>query len=742
MYTNHVLIRGNYTYLTVNLYGDSPKFNQKREDDEKVKDSRSESHHHDKKDSSDDEDDLYDDWAFVKNVRDVHKDKIYPITIDSDLPLSDSDEEQEPRMALPLAPPTLPDDIKERAKATDSKDSIKIDPKIKAELESAPPVNERMSDLPLQPPKELKPVHLEQKEPVENKDEQNNQRIDGQNGKSNEPSLARLVAIIKDLKPASQTVRKVTLLEESCECILPWLRQVSPELTTKFITEVAGTLKKHFLSTDLPPAATVRLLKAGLRLVTLIATVSDELTAGLLNQGILQKLLYLINLTHFASSLRIMALHGIDQIISWPKGMASFLRFSNGQDGSLPGSGYEHLVALIIKKPTIRVAFSAGQILAKVDTALSAKQLKCTIFELLKSSPFYESNSEDDISVPKGNNENQRRDSDSEGSKQKSAIVPKKGDFECVFEEIVPYESGVVTNKTIAAIGELLQLLTAVVKDPSSITQISPKELPNRQTKRTGAKGRIFLSRLFEAEDLIKVCLGILHIPYLTAHWPVYSALSDFLIELTNSKEGVLLFAAEYKSSNFIVKTLLASSGPPPAKGDEKRSRNILPVDLAATLAIRLQAIGLLDELLERDESKWTTQHWSPLQGLCALFSHSDSLSTSAADVCAEHSAIVLNIMRDNGPASSQAAEFLHTIIEHCSKVSWLEDIMADINQIMEQDNQISDVLSKLFSGQIQFNIQNSLVTMKRLSEALEFGASIEMIHGPGLSFHTRIFER
>lgn len=203
-----------------------------------------------------------------------------------------------------------------------------------------------------------------------------------------------------------------------------------------------------------------------------------------------------------------------------------------------------------------------------------------------------------------------------------------------------------------------------------------------------------------------------------------------------------MLFAAEYKSSNFIIQTLLASCGAPVPERENKSQTMILPVDLAAILAIRLQAIGLLDELLVRDRSKWTTDHWSPLQGLCALFSHSDSLSTSAADVCAEHSALVLNIMRDNGPASSQAAEFLHTIIEHCSNVAWLEDIMTDINQILEQDNQISDVLSKLFSGQIQFNIQNSLLTMKRLSEALEFGVSIEMIHGPGLSFHTRIFER
>lgn len=238
IYTDHILIRGNYTFLTLNIYGDSPKF-QKREEDDKVKEPRSITQH-DKKESSDEEDDEYDDWAFVKNVRDIHQDKIYPITIDSDLPLSDSDEEQEPRMALPLAPPTLPDDIKERAKCDTDTDNVEIDPKIKAELASAPPVNERMSELPLRAPQELKPVHLEQKESADNNPDRNNQSTDGQNGKSNEPSLARLVAIIKDLKPGAQTVRKVTLLEEACECVLPWLRQVEVELSAKFIVEGQG----------------------------------------------------------------------------------------------------------------------------------------------------------------------------------------------------------------------------------------------------------------------------------------------------------------------------------------------------------------------------------------------------------------------------------------------------------------------------------------------------------------------
>lgn len=152
------------------------------------------------------------------------------------------------------------------------------------------------------------------------------------------------------------------------------------------------------------------------------------------------------------------------------------------------GSGYEHLVALIIKKPTIRVAFSAGQILAKVDAALSAKGLKSIIYELLQTSPFYEYNTSDELSMPKKTDDTSR-DSDSEGAKPPAAILSKSDDFECELNEIVPFDSGVTMNGTISTIVELLQQLTAVVKDPSSITQISAKELPNRQTKRTGAKG-------------------------------------------------------------------------------------------------------------------------------------------------------------------------------------------------------------------------------------------------------------
>ena len=146
--------------------------------------------------------------------------------------------------------------------------------------------------------------------------------------------------------------------------------------------------------------------------------------------------------------------------------------------------GYEQMVELILNKATIRVAFSAGQILAKVDTALNMKRLKTIIFEILEKSPFRERKLESEISVPKLAEGKGARDSDTEDGPKKPVAPKTEKDpekkFECDLEEIVPYESLVVSNETIAEIVDLFEQLTAVVSDPSSITQIPSKELPNR----------------------------------------------------------------------------------------------------------------------------------------------------------------------------------------------------------------------------------------------------------------------
>ena len=125
--TNQILIRGTYRYLTIAVFADSPKFHRAPATgrDSKTADTKSAKD----VDSDSTDDDFYDEWAYCKNIRDIHGDKIYPITYDSDLPKSDSDEEQEPRMALPLAPPTLPDNIKVLASDKKEKEKERLEKK-------------------------------------------------------------------------------------------------------------------------------------------------------------------------------------------------------------------------------------------------------------------------------------------------------------------------------------------------------------------------------------------------------------------------------------------------------------------------------------------------------------------------------------------------------------------------------------------------------------------------------------
>lgn len=48
-----------------------------------------------------------------------------------------------------------------------------------------------------------------------------------------EKSAARLKAIINELNPKVEGVRKVTLLEEVADCVLPWLEQLDSIMAQK-----------------------------------------------------------------------------------------------------------------------------------------------------------------------------------------------------------------------------------------------------------------------------------------------------------------------------------------------------------------------------------------------------------------------------------------------------------------------------------------------------------------------------
>lgn len=157
--------------------------------------------------------------------------------------------------------------------------------------------------------------------------------------------------------------------------------------------------------------------------------------------------------------------------------MSSFLRFNNTTEG-VPGSGYEALVSLVLKKPTVRVVYAAGQILAKIDFTVNARQLQNMVFHMLEKSAFYEHKVDENISLPNYVAEGSR-DSDTEDIEEKkySNMDRRTSDSasentQCEAEEIFGIESTAYDNKTIENLVKYLKKMTQVVQDPSKIAQI------------------------------------------------------------------------------------------------------------------------------------------------------------------------------------------------------------------------------------------------------------------------------
>jgi len=82
------------------------------------------------------------------------------------------------------------------------------------------------------------------------------------------------------------------------------------------------------------------------------------------------------------------------------------------------------------------------------------------------------------------------------------------------------------------------------------------------------------------------------------------------------------------------------------------------------------------------------------------------------ADTCSHHAPLIIHVMKEYPPASSQAAELLHTIIENTTTTGWIEDIESQVATIMELDGP-KEIFTKLFAGTLQFNLKNSLTVMK-----------------------------
>ena len=124
-------------------------------------------------------------------------------------------------------------------------------------------------------------------------------------------------------------------------------------------------------------------------------------------------------------------------------------------------------------KPTTRVVYAAGQILAKINFTMTAQKLRRTAIELLEKSPFHDNKLNEWDSFPNCAN----RDSDTEdiSDKKYGAGGATPPSFDCPADEVLGNSSMVFTPETITALVEYFTQLSEVVLDPGSIAQITAK---------------------------------------------------------------------------------------------------------------------------------------------------------------------------------------------------------------------------------------------------------------------------
>ena len=232
-----------------------------------------------------------------------------------------------------------------------------------------------------------------------------------------------------------------------------------------------------------------------------------------------------------------------------------------------------------------------------MNFALVAQQLASASQQLLAKSPFADFALSEWDSFPSGGETRDSDTEDAENHHQEGGATPTS--FDCDATEILGASSDLFDSTTVGQLTEWLEHLTSVVRNPAQIAQITAKELPNRIRfeSRQGRRGAHYISQLFAELGIVRVALGLLHVPRLTAEWPFFAALSEFLMALTESREGLLLFAADHKAANMIVETLLSTFAAP-LVGDPALTRNLplsrrtdvdTPIQLGACLAIRLQ---------------------------------------------------------------------------------------------------------------------------------------------------------
>ncbi|TRY84564.1 hypothetical protein DNTS_001310 [Danionella cerebrum] len=302
-----------------------------------------------------------------------------------------------------------------------------------------------------------------------------------------------------------------------------------------------------------PIALNLRQLKAGTKLVCALADCGGQAVQGLLERGIVGRLLGLLFAEHVSSTLKLNVLRSLDSIISEPQGIKTLLSdHDNGdEDGA---SGYQRLLELFLLDQTVRVATAGAAILHKGHLYEVLTDLQKTASIWAERHPTVGDVGEREGSEAEAG-EKDRESTEREAEERESEVERESPmDIDTLLESASLSEGDL--EKLQGLLEELLQLLETA---PQCMVQPPGKAFPT-SARITGPPERDdpypTLYRYMHACHLLESLAVVLSFTATCAHIGVIQAVRDLLHFLSQSQQGLLFLLSQHEPSSLLLRVL------------------------------------------------------------------------------------------------------------------------------------------------------------------------------------------
>ncbi|XP_064393290.1 protein virilizer homolog isoform X2 [Halichondria panicea] len=409
---------------------------------------------------------------------------------------------------------------------------------------------------------------------------QRNEGAVGKRGTVDEAS--RLRDIIAKTKDVTQPQKWVEMLEEIPTHLYPGLAQLQKKSTSdgKEVMQKLVTWTLQCLSMDhigeLPIMLNIRSLKAGLRMVTSVASLGRKCAHAFIKHGVIDRLSYLLLADSMASSLKLMALRALDNLIDYPQGMEQLLGWSSSEfEGD---TTYQLLLQLALTKPSVRVMKALGALLSKAhiyELLGNLQQLTAGVVSVtpVKTAP---SNPDDDfwnvrdeegvaLSVIKEEADNGVGSMEVDKTVESAEVEQMDAEESC---DIVTGQSdvnmeeggGQLEEDTVLKIVQCLEELRKCIETSQhTIVQPSTKSFPTQTRCFPESDSEYYSSlvRMFQARRLLECLLILLTAPSAAVELRVFSAVRELLLYFMSSLNGLLFLSGSPGVMNILTRALI-----------------------------------------------------------------------------------------------------------------------------------------------------------------------------------------